>query len=501
MNFDELVFGLLDTSCGIGDSRLAARCRDLTISWCRYDYHGPIVEGNSVKEILDAALSRGYRYCFVQSYGNIICERWTLKNWESRDFCSALAAWAEGHDFLVAGRIVGDPERWYGLDHRCLLVNLSAYACGGAPSFEAEGNGPVRLARPVPTLKDGRITALCATSETESLTPQLPGWRFVDGSLQAGLPVLDLGEEVWNHMLWLDAECLSRRIALSRYLDRGIEHYREDDGHEGLSDDQREFLDIVARQASNARRGVFLFNIESYGDIESPPEGFQPPLSSLYSVAAGFKPNRILHTHGFDESTRVVFFDYSPNALQVKKCMVEQWDGQDFPHFVRYLFQEFPYPQTFYHLWGDIAPAEVDWNEFENVWAQELTQWGDASVLAEHWRAYRRLPHEYVCCDIVEDPSPLLARVAPERSAVLWWSNAFFTMYGNWFYALDDREAHYHRWISSLAALNPELFLYGSDYNNTNVNFVQAGDYWDQYRQLGVSCLEPCKLSQREIRM
>ena len=36
-----------------------------------------------------------------------------------------------------------------------------------------------------------------------------------------------------------------------------------------------------ARQASSARRGVFLWNIESYADVETPPEDFRGPISTL----------------------------------------------------------------------------------------------------------------------------------------------------------------------------------------------------------------------------
>ena len=61
---------------------------------------------------------------------------------------------------------------------------------------------------------------------------------------------------------------------------------------------------------------------------------------SVFAVArteSGFKPNAILHAHGFGEETEVVFFDYSERALAIRRYLVESWDGTDFPGLVRWL--------------------------------------------------------------------------------------------------------------------------------------------------------------------
>ena len=288
---------------------------------------------------------------------------------------------------------------------------------------------------------------------------------------------------------------------MMRYSGERISQYPGADDHDSMSSDQRMFLDVVRAQTVNARQGVFLWNIESYADIETPSDDFSSPVSTLYSVAAGFKPNRILQTHGFTEDTRVVFFDYSPAALEIRKCLVEQWDGEDFPRFVKYLFKAFPYPETFYQLWNNVTPDDVNWDDIEFVWQRELNRWGGSKMLLEHWQRYRELKHEYVCCNIMTDPSMLLNELSNEPDAIVWWSNAFFTMYGNWFYTIEQRKQAYDHWMKQLANSNPHLYLFGSDYNNTSVNFVQAAEYWDQYRRSGVDCLKPFKLQRTEIRM
>ena len=72
-----------------------------------------------------------------------------------------------------------------------------------------------------------------------------------------------------------------------------------------------------------------------HDDVDVPPAGLAPLLSTVYGVAAGFKLYRILDTHGFDANTRVVFFDYSPRALEFRQLLLREWDGRDYPRFLR----------------------------------------------------------------------------------------------------------------------------------------------------------------------
>jgi hypothetical protein len=187
--------------------------------------------------------------------------------------------------------------------------------------------------------------------------------------------------------------------------------------------------------------------------------------------------------------------------LDIRKFIVEQWKGDDFPDFVRYLFQVFPYPATHYQLWENATPLDVNWGDVERIWQRELVRWGGEARLREHWRAYCQLEHDYVCCDIVADASRILNRIDDQPGAIIWWSNAFFTMYGNWLYARQRRQAAYRHWIQQLAKRSPRLYLFGSDVNNISVNYVQAAEYWDLYRHQGSDDLDPCKLHRMEIRM
>ena len=460
----EVVYGLLDTSASIGDAELAGRCRELSLAWLRYDYHGPVIEDASVDEIVRQALEDGYRYCFILAYGQVIHERWMPGDDGNLGFLEVLVRVCHGMGGMVTGDPLETEDGQPGLDDRCLLIDLDKFARCGRPGFEQVGEA------------------------------------FIGASRQFGFPVNALPTSMKHRLVDLQP-LVADSAGLRRILKGDDVDVHADDKLTTLDPLLRDFLRTVQTQTANARRGVFLLNIESHADVELPRSTFAGPVSSLYSVAAGFKPNRILQTHGMADASRVVFFDYSRNALAVRKVMVEEWDGVDFPGFMRYLFAHFPAPDTFYQLWAGATSETIDWSVVDVVWQTQLGQLGGAEAFAEHWQQYRQLRHEFVHCDVMEDPQSLLERIWPGSGAVIWFSNVAFTMYANWRYAADERRNRYRRWIECIAALNPEMLLYGSDYINSNVNCISAGEYWRHFRHEDRGDLYPCKLYEQAVRM
>jgi hypothetical protein len=466
---DSLAFGLLDTSRRVGDRRVAGRLRDLTLSWSRYGYAGVVLEGASVEGILDRALRAGYRHCLVQGHGHVISEDWSPGHWGAKDFHQALAEWVAAHDFFVTGRPAGGPGGGWGLDPTCLLVNLGDYAELGRPRFDRPGeSGP-------------------------------PGQGFLEAGRRGGKRVYHFDDALLRHSIVLYPEDAAAREQFAACLGRGIFEYRAE-ARPGLTAGQRRFLDGVERQARGATGGVFPWNIESYRDVAEPPEDFEGPVSTLYCVAAGLKPNKILQTHGLGDRTRVVFFDYSPQALEFRRLLLREFDGTDYPRFLRGAFERLPAPGTFFHLWSGLSPDQVDRRDLERQWESELLQWGGAEAFREHWAAYRKLPHEFVHCDLLNEPGELFARVADEDGAVVWWSNAFFTVHSNWFYPAAERARRYGDWVRVLAARCPRAALYGADHNNVSVNAVRAAAYADRFAQGGDDCLVPLKVQRCQIR-
>ena len=299
-----------------------------------------------------------------------------------------------------------------------------------------------------------------------------------------------------------DDRCVSLGRAdqrvFGRYLGDEIRTFSTEEA--GLDPPTAEFLEEVQRQVLNAPRGVFLWNLEPYDDVTTPPHGFEAPMATLYSVASGFKPNAILESLGFDEDTRVVFFDCSAAALEVKRTLLEEWDGREFPAFVADLFRKLPSHAAHYHLWDGHTPETLDTRSTERAWQRELEHWGGAGQFEEHWSRYRRLRHEFVRCDLLSDVAELIALVEPEENAVIWWSNAFFSVWGNWLLYAAERKRRYEQFVEALAERNPDLFLYGSDFTNSSVNDIRAAEYRELLRERERDELVPLAANAREIR-
>lgn len=508
-----LVFGLLapklQQNNANDETGKWAKLRELTIAWSRYGYRGPIIEAASISEILDRSLEKEFRYCLIQSVGHIVDEQWYLPHWQKEGFHQTLHTWLQNADFLVAGSWQRDRSGYVGLQTDCMLVDLQWYLKLGKPFF-GQGTQDARklCGYEISSLDKDRLNP---SPETIEAKPNLPGWHFIDVSLRQGIPVSRLPLSMDENRLNLLGNQRGDIIAIENsanddfccQLGQLIKTQQRDGQRLALQNqptfttDQKTFLKRIENQIAHAQQGVFLWNIESYQDL-MPSQGDES-LQALYSVAAGFKPNRILETHGFDTDTRVIFFDYSQPALNIRKHLVTSWDGDNFPQFVRHLFETYPHPQTFYQLWHGATPETVDWADIEWCWQKELDQWGGAQAFKKHWQTYQQLSHEYLCCNLLTNPQPLLQKMRSPTRTYLWWSNAFFTVYGNWYYRTAERKAIYEQWIASLAAANPHCQINGADYNNIAVNGLTVQDYLHCYRADPCDELNPKKRGNVEI--
>lgn len=442
----DLVLALLDTSSSLDVAGLAARLRSLTIDWARFKYDGPMVEGSDLAGVLSLAADLGARVgaplCLVQAHGHVLTEVWRPEGRPERDLLAALVTWFRSLP-TANDRPLAAVRRGDRFPAGCWLVDLAAWQRGGRPNL----------------------------AETAAVLPDFPTWFYGCA--------LDLRP----------AEA-AVAPALARLLS-------PDDG--GIGSAQTAFPDPVARQfvatvrrlVTDLPRGVFIWNIESYADIDPPPAEFRGPLASVYTVAAGLKPNRLLETHGFDATTRVVYCDYSAPGLAFRRCLLDDWDGRDYPSFVRRLFARLPTDQAYYCLWEGQTPETVDWATMAARWQSEVDAWGGASVLAHHWRRYRRLPHHFVEVNLLGDRSPLLTSLADEPAAAIWWSNAFFSVVSNWRLPASARRQVYRAFLRELAERAPRLWLYGASSDNLAVNAVQAADYERWFREGGGDELMP----------
>lgn len=494
-----LIFGLLDNAIEFPDSTAAARARDLTISWTRFKYFGPIIEDATLGGILRQAADTDARYCLIQVYGHILAEVWQPDDGALLPVMEAINEWIEGEDFLVSGHLLEKPGQWYGLKPECLLVNLEHYRRLGCPPVDAsvadgeDGIGDLISG----TVLDSGNRAVAPTAERVRVAPRLPGWNLVRLSLEAGHTVFDFPPGIDAGMVSLDPHrpdgWMVRETSSADTTEVGETHPMEK---------QHVFLEGVRELTGKLRNSVFVWNLEPYEDIETPADGFEAPLAALYTVSAGFKPNRILQTHGFEADTRMVVFDYSPPGMEFRRLIHEEWDGIDYPSFLRVLFRKLPSSEAHYLLWDGMTPETLDWETVNRRWQRELDAWGGEEALYQHWQKFRRIKVEYVLCDLLTEQSELLQRIEDEPNALIWWSNAFFSVYSNWLYSTAERRQLYRGWIEKLAQKAPRIWIYGSDCHNVSVNCHTARQYLDWFRRAearGFDELTPPALNRYQI--
>jgi ribosomal protein S18 acetylase RimI-like enzyme len=490
LNAAALIVGLLKSPLRVGDPDLQARLRDFTISWLRFKYLGRIIEDSSVNAILDRASESGHQYCLIVMHPTIVSHAWEL------GLVKTIEAWAGGHDFFVAGNILQAEDSCCGISAQTLLVNLEYYRKLSRPEFGEPGASPVEvsLPQPAPTVRgeNGAEQSWQPSGRWAHLRPRQPGWNFASASLAAGIPVWSLPEAIAATFLDIAPESDQQAERLKDVLGNGIATAALDPA--ALSAGQFKFLSGVQRQVQNSRRGIFVWNFESYDDVNESPADFISPISTLYSVAAGLKTSWILETHGFDEKTRLVYFDYSRQALDFKKLLHDAWNGEDYPEFLRYLFEKIPPGEAFYQLWGGFSPQDMAWDKVREAWTREISRWGGEAVIKKNWRRAKDLRVEYVLCNILDDQGPLAEKLDDRPGSVIWWSNVFFTFYSNWFYTIDQRRAIYERFLRSLTERSPQILVYGNDYNNVPVNAIPAAEYSSVYFQTDENYLEPRKI-------
>jgi len=476
MTADALALGVLDSSSRIPDPEVARLCRNLTLSWSRRDFRGPLFEGGDVARLFDDALAAGCRYLFLQTYGHVIARAPGPKGAGATAFLDRLLAQARevGDDGVLAfGESIGSsgadaasggtdaaPDGTHdaagsggAAADRSLLVDLDGWARRGRPRVEWDKAAGV--------LRFGRETG-----------------DAPDAFRQAGRnAVAPFSAAVRECAVDLHPEDAGHGAALLELAHGGLQEVEAVLARHALDGTAQAFLRRLATLVVRSPEGIFPWNFEGYEDVVAPPASFRGPVTSLYAVAAGFKPNAILEHHGFDAATRVVLFDYSANALDIRRWLIEVWDGRDFPAVLRAMLERFPPGATFYHLPGMEASGSPDWERIAELWDKELADWGGARQFARHWQAYRGLAHTYVHANLLSEGERAAAHVRDEPAAIAWWSNVFYSAYALWHYGPEQRRGIYRRWVRAIAAAAPRLLLYGCDDLNREIEGAAAAPY------------------------
>jgi hypothetical protein len=439
---DNYVIGLYDDREHIFNQNIATRYKELTEFFIRHMGKGKdsskYLVDRTINGVLDKALEKGYDYCVVMAVGHFLQEP---------RFFEYIEAWISKLDFFVTGHIIDKQSNnsqadsdgnYWGLHNQCMVINLKYYKQFGQPNFGSKDTSTmVEVAKARRSLHDVHDDYtpifLAPTEETQVCTTYVDGWNFINVSLENNLTVYNFHSKIRN----------TKRYT---YPKKSIEELKT----------QLTWINNILSAATDC---VFFWNTENYTDTT---KAELKPIKRFYSVAAGFKPNFILNKYGFFKDTEILYFDYSKQALAFKRMLVEHWDGEDYPAFLRWAKKKYKINETF--------GASTERKSYEDLWELELENWGSADNLKAHWTDYKKLKHHFIYCDILKNPEKVTNCVNGTEDSVIWWSNAFHTVTAHYTQSLAELTNHYNNnWIKALQEKNPTLTVFGADHLNNRI--------------------------------
>ena len=428
-----------------------SKLQDITLYASKVRYEGPVIRNHNIDSLLKEAAATEFSYCLIQSVGHIIVDP---------AFFSLIDDWIDNFDFFITGHIIDmhfknkrphSGNKYYGLHKQCILVNLDYYRKFNSPEFGKKETENKTVHIPIRSNKDIHDdytpVSLRPTEDTAVCTPMVEGWNFINRSIQENLTIYNFHPKI-------------RVTKKFIYPSKDIV-------------DLNNQLDNLVNILNHSGDSVFFWNTEKYYDIKHSENSIEP-IDTLYAVAASFKPNYILHNFKFTDKTKVVFYDYSKQAIAYKNLMLKEWEGEDYPAFISYAKKKYPIKESSHDPFGN--------DNYQELWQKELSWWGGEKALKDHWMDYRELEHTFIHCNILENPEKLYRHINSNERSIIWWSNCFFTANAHYVRGLAELKELYKEWVDQLYSKNPNLLIFGRDELNNKIHGQFIADYRENYK-------------------
>lgn len=142
-------------------------------------------------------------------------------------------------------------------------------------------------------------------------------------------------------------------------------------------------------------------------------------------------------------------------TLEFKRWLLENWDGEDYPAAIDHWRRDQAHLESQRGLSeADIAATAAD------------IQTGLERSFAEHWKAFRRLPHQFHRLDLLtSEHERMLKLIDPaSKTTLLWFSNVFHSAYTHAILAEEENATLFRFWIEKLRRRNPQVYVIGRDH-------------------------------------
>jgi len=383
-----------------------------------------ILEGNNIDALISQAFDAGYDYIYLMNIGYITSDH---------DLIANILNFAEENEYGLVGHLLEDqkyfkgrPEGFFHLHTQSFLLNLHIWNNFGCPRFGDKGTvHDIKIAdynRSDENIHDD-YTPLWLTPVGGPRPPNLqsnaktysgpvgPGWNLINTFLTNQCAVGNFDEYIRRKKSYLYPEIDDDRFERILGGEQGITV-------EPTGPTYAQCHYLKETDFTNVTGAVFVFNNDSM-ELERIKYSPTTRLGTLYAVAAGFKPLQLLSQVDCD-TARVVYIDYSQDALNYRQWLVDNWDGVDYMQAIEQYRQVNP---NFDPIW---LPGRQQ--QYPQEWANTLDLFGGQQQWLKFWNKYKALEHGYIKTNLINEYSAMLADMKQNPgNNMIWISNSFHT--------------------------------------------------------------------------
>lgn len=385
---------------------------------------GSIMIDHDLERIIEQAVATGFTHLVVFRSGHTARAPTKLRQ-SIEEFCQ--------QDFVIAGHIIHHVNTYPFLHPQMFILNVDRYKTVGCPMIGFhEDSDLLELHKPARSPKnihdDYTPVWLKPTGEIQATMRRDFGWNIIHESLQVGIPVLNLPNDVrWSkRYLYPDdrphqfADCLQK---LSRDELTVIPMK--------INPNQMSYMTELLNPGNAC--ATFLFNTEMMLNHMPITEA-----KRILGLAAGFKLFLLWQKLGC--SAEVVYFDHNHESLKKWKDIVHNWSGRDFPAFCK----DRGYKDNFSKMQSVIETV------------------GGEDRLEALWKRFRAINPKFIRCDLLSDPSTLIGEMA-DYGNVVWYSNCFKYFEGIRRYGIKGTDDKERSFLKALAERAKDTHCIGSN--------------------------------------
>lgn len=402
-----------------------------------------LIESNNITEIIEKAGSSNAEYLFMVAMG--------YTSFDSK-LVHQMVADAEAGNYGLLGHILEDkPKGFYQLHPQCLLVNLNAWREVGKPKFggfETVNNKtlPVPERSQIDIHDDYTPTYLKPTGQTVDYTgPLKEGWNLISALLLSGYAIGNFSNDI-------------RRFKSHMYPEMEDDRFeRILAGEQGVTVEENgptygQFQYLRDTDFTMFKNSVYVFNNDSMR-IDNIAYSKSTKLGTLYAVAAGFKPIQLL-TQTDWSAARVAYIDYSQPALDFKKWLWENWDGEDYIKAI--------------NDYKVVNPSfDANWlfgKDYTPEWEKTIEIFGGREAWRKIWEQYKKTPHVFIKTDLFGEYTEMITDMKSNPgNNIIWYSNSFYTPASVRNFTPPKLDALYKKFFEDVKDANVSIQFAGCD--------------------------------------